>query len=54
MNYRGYSILKRCDGQWFIKIDYCTEFLATSKDDAKAQVDEYIERINKRANKQAA
>lgn len=53
MNYRGYSILKRCDGLWCVIIDYYTEFLATSKDDAKTQVDEYIESMHKRTEQAA-
>lgn len=44
MNYRGFSILySRADG-WRVIVGNGFEFLATSEEDARQQVDEYIER----------
>lgn len=43
MNYRGFTIV-HAYGQWRVRVSAYEEWLATSKEDACQQVDEYINR----------
>lgn len=43
MNYKGFTILSRC-GVWRVVVSSTEEWLASSREDAQRQVDEFVSR----------
>ena len=47
MNYCDFTIIRTCYGTWKVQVNIHEEWLATSKEDAMKQVDDYIKRLRK-------
>ena len=45
MNYKGFTIIRTCYGQWLVRVNMSEEWLADSEIDARQQVDDYLRRM---------